>query len=105
MGERGGESSGAVLGRDKSDPFSYRVCSFVGEPVFAREEGCILLSGRGGSRGVKSSGGWAVVLSEDAGGGTLDIIVVFDPYVTWIGSPLGVGGSGGECGGECGPPS
>ena len=101
MGERGGDSSGVVSGRDKSDPFSYRVCSFVGEPAFAREEGCMLLLGRGGSRGVKSSGERVVVLSNDAGGGTLATFVVFDPYVTGIGSPVGVGGRGGECG----PPS
>ena len=87
-----------MSGRDKSDPFSYR---FVGEPGFAREDGCMLLLGRGGSRGVKSSGGRAVVLSSDAGGGTLATFVVFDPYVTWNGSLVGVGGRGGECG----PPS
>ena len=81
MGERGGDSSGVVSGRDKSDPFSYRVCSFVGEPAFAREEGCILLLGRDGSRGVKSSGGGALLLSDDADG-TLATFVVFDPYVT-----------------------
>lgn len=67
-----------MSGRDKSDPFSYR---FVGEPAFTREEGCMLLLGRGGSRGVKSSDGGAIVLSN-AGGGTLATFVVFDPYVT-----------------------
>jgi hypothetical protein len=87
-----------MLGRDKSDPFSYR---FVGELAFTREEGCMLLLGRGGSRGVKSSGGGEVVPSNDAGGGTLATFVVFDPYVTWNGSPVGVGGRGEECG----PPS
>ena len=95
MGERGGVSSGVVSGRDKSDPFSYRVCILVGEPAFAREEGCMLLLGRGGSRGAKSSGGGADVLSNGPGGGTLATFVVFDPYVTWIGSPVGVGGRGG----------
>ena len=66
-----------MSGRDKSDPFSYR---FVGELAFTREEGCILLLGRGGSFGVKSSGGREVVPSNDAGGGgTLATFVVFDP--------------------------
>jgi hypothetical protein len=87
-----------MSGRDKSDPFSYR---FVGELAFTRDEGCMLLLGRGGSRGVKSSGKGEAVPSNDAGGGTLATFVVFDPYVIWNGSPVGVGGRGGECG----PPS
>lgn len=102
MGERGGDSSGVVLRRDKSDPFPYRVCNFVGEPAFTREEGCMLLLGRDGSRGEKSSGRRVVVLPNDVGGGgTLATFVVFEPYVIWIGAPIGVGGRGGECG----PPS
>lgn len=53
----------------------------------------MLLLGRAGRRGVKSCGG----VGDGPSAGTLATLVVFEPYVTCgIGSPAGVGGSGGE---------
>jgi len=54
----------------------------------------MLLLGRAGRRGVKSC---VVVADELSAGGTLATFVLFEPYVTCgMGSPAGVGGSGGE---------
>ena len=54
----------------------------------------MLLLGRAGRGGVKSCGG---VGDGPSAGRTLATFVFFEPYVTsGIGSPAGVGGSGGE---------
>lgn len=77
---------------------SARSLEGVARPV--RAEGCMLLAGRGGSRGVKSCGeeeDSEVPFGLGVLGGTVVIWVRFEPYESGgMGSPAGVGGSGGE---------
>lgn len=53
--------------------FSSGAFGLVGELGLARDDGCMLLLGRAGSRGVKSWG------EEMSIGGTVAILVVLDP--------------------------
>jgi len=58
----------------------------VGDIGLEREDGCILFAGRGGKRGVKSSGdwGWSCSFSRigvSGGAGTVATLVCAEPYV------------------------